>query len=526
MIYEERLYQIEAEDALMRDIDKGNPVIAVPTGAGKTKIMGGFIYKYLVKNPLHNILILANSEEILKQNHEAICRFFPGIIIGLYSSGLGSRTIEKITVAGIQSVHKKPDIFDHFNVVLIDEAHCVPSKGKGMYRRFLKDIPATRVGLSATIYRKGTGLIYEGEGAPFDILSYDLCTLDKFNELVDNGYLSKLFSKPTKLKMDTKQVKVSAGDYNQKALSEKFDREAITNAAVKETIKFGHNYESWLVFAIDIKHANHIHEKLLAAGIASSVLHSDTSHMRTEIIDDFKNKITRCVVSVGMVTTGFDAPNIDLIILLRPTKSPVLHVQMVGRGLRTNPGKDHCLVLDFAGNTARLGPINDVTVPGSRKKGKGGGEPIIKTCPECGCMHHPTVRICNVCNHVFEFKQKIKTVAEDVDVVRKSKEHIPPEWIRVTRVQYYVHSKIGKPDSLKVVYTCGLYTITDYVCLEHSGYAREKAINWLNFRWNGPLNEYPTTVEQAFNKRSHITIPKELLVLSERRYPEIIDYKL
>jgi len=197
---------------------------------------------------------------------------------------------------------------------------------------------------------------------------------------------------------------------------------------------------------------------------------------------------------------------------------------MVGRGLRIHSGKDHVLVLDFAGNTQRLGPINDPSLPGVKKNGDGGGEPIVKTCPNCGCLHHPTVKICDVCNHIFTFKQKIETQAKDVEVVRGPEE--PPKWMKVDQISYYIHNKIGKPDSLKVRYLCGLLSINDFICLEHKGYAREKAINWVNFRWTGPLNEYPTTISDLYEHRANIKTPQEILIKNNKKYPEIIDYRL
>jgi len=521
MEYEVRQYQIDCEDALLKDVLAGfNPVIAVPTGAGKTKIMGGFIYKYLEVKPADKILIISNTEDILKQDHEAIKRFFPGIIIGLYSAGLNSRTVQKITVGGIQSIYNKPELFRDFNVIIIDEAHTIPPKNSSMYMKFFNAIPGVRhIGLSATVYRMGTGYIYQGDKALFNKLSYDLSSMDDFNKLVEDGYLSELISKRTDLEMDTKGVKTTGGDFNQKDLSVKFDRDGITQDAIKESIEFGqHNYKSWLIFAIDIKHADHIAEELNRRGIKTRALHTGTKKDRPEIIRQFKAGEIRALSSVGMVTTGFDAPNIDLIILLRPTKSAVLHVQMIGRGLRKSPETDktHCLVLDFAGNTKRLGPINNVLIPMRKKKGEKKGEPPVKECPRCKCLVPPVMRICNVCGHVFEFKEKIRKRADDVEVVQKKK------WIDVSYVEYYIHKKTAGYDSLKVVYQCGMVQINEFVCLNHEGYPKMKADNWIKFRW--PVNHsHPRTVKEAFKHSDFLKVPKRLLVVRDKKYYNIED---
>ncbi|MES0340706.1 MAG: DEAD/DEAH box helicase [Candidatus Humimicrobiaceae bacterium] len=524
MVYEERRYQVECEDALLTDVLENNdchPVAAVPTGGGKTKILSSFIYKYLELRPTHKILVVSHTEDILLQDHAAIGNFFPGIKIGLYSAGLDSRTVEKITVAGIQSIYKKSaKLFKDFDLCIVDECHSVPTKGNGMYQQFFQKTNMIRVGLSATIFRTGHGYIYKGKGALFNKLSYDLCNMENFNKLVKDGYLSELYSKPAELQLDTKGVKTSAGDFSLKDMSSKFDRDSITEKAVIETVKFGKNYKSWLIFAIDIEHADNINNRLIQLGIKSEVLHSKTKNSRHDITSRFKKGETRCIVSVGMLQVGFDAPNIDLIVLLRPTKSPVLHVQMIGRGLRVClwSGKTHCLILDFAGNVDRLGPVNNVTVPTPGKK-KGKGKPITKMCLNCGCLHHPSVKVCNACNYEFIFTEKIKTTHGREEVVQKQKEI----WMSVTDVHYKIHRKNGSPNSLKVTYLCGIRSITEYVCYDHTNWkVKNKANHWVNMRWNRP-DEKPMNVQNLFYKCFMLSYPEKILVDTTYKYPHILD---
>ena len=125
--YQFRQFQADASVALLKDIEAGyHPLVAIPTGAGKTIILTRFIYLYLEKHPMHRILIVSHTETILTQDHETLSNVFEGIDIGLYSSGLKSRTIRKITVAGIQSIFRKPELFSDFDIVVIDEAHSIP----------------------------------------------------------------------------------------------------------------------------------------------------------------------------------------------------------------------------------------------------------------------------------------------------------------------------------------------------------------------------------------------------------------
>jgi len=527
MDYEFRQYQEDCENTLLADVLGTNdchPVVAIPTGGGKTKILSSFIYKYLDEKPTDRVLVLSHTATIVQQNWEALGSFFPGIHIGLYSSGLGSKTISKITVGGIQSVYRKRKKFTEFDLVIVDECHMIPTKGMGRYRTFFNTVECIRVGLSGSPFRTGHGYVHKGEGALFNHMSYDLCSMENFNQLVADGYLTELYSKPPELQMNVDGITESGGDFKLKELSKRFDRESITKEAIKELLKFGKKYKSWLVFAIDIDHANHINEELNRHGIQSVALHSKSKNDRHEIKDDFVHGRIRAIVSVGMITTGFDAPNIDLLVLLRPTSSPVLHVQMIGRGLRTNPGKTHCLVLDFAGNVSRLGPINAVEVPEpTKKKKKGMGSPIVKDCPRCGCLHHPTVKVCNVCGHKFKFEQKIKTRADEEEVVRTQS---PAKWMSVTDVKYNVHTKRGDPTApktLKVTYYCGLSTFSEYICYDHNGYAKRIANNWVRHRWK--FDVQPRSVQELHDYAKHLHIPMQIKVDMQGKYPRIIDFE-
>ena len=514
--YEFRQFQADASVALLKDIEDYHPLVAIPTGAGKTIILTRFIYLYLEKYPTHKILVVSHTENILKQDHATLSNVFEGINIGLYSSGLKSYTIRKITVAGIQSIFRKSELFSDFDIIVIDEAHLIQQKPNSMYQKLFKGMKSgyKRLGLSATIFRRQSGYLHEGEGAMFNKVSFDLSSSDAFMSLIEDGYLCDMIAKSTNYEMDVKGVKTTAGDYNQKALVEKFDRPHITDRAVKELIKYGKNYKSWLIFAIDIKHADSIHRTLLGLGIKSMCLHSRSKNERHSVTEAFKKRDIQALVSVGMVTTGFDAPNVDLICMLRPTKSPVLHIQMTGRGARPFPGKEHCLFLDFAGNTMRLGPINNVIVT---KKGKGNGKPPAKLCPDCGVIHHISVKVCNVCGHKFKFKQKITMKPWERDVLKRKEKVIPPEWLTVDNITYLIHQKPGKPDSLRVVYRCGLNQINEYICLDHTGYAKMVAENWVFYRW--PRNKpVPKDIIGLFNFSHYLKKPVKILVEKSGKY--------
>lgn len=525
--YEERQYQTECVNALYLDIiNNFNPLVAIPTAAGKTVILSRFIIRYLDKYPNNKIIVISHTKNILKQDFDTLEDFLPDYFIGLYSSGLEVKNIEQITVAGIQSIYRKKtrELFKNFNLCIVDEAHTIPTKQKSMYQQFFSVCNYQRVGLTATPFRTKYGYIYEGKKAMFNKLSYDLTSMDNFNNLIENKYLCELYPFPPGLQLNIENVKVTGEDYNLKDLDFNINREEITNEAIKQLIAYGKNYKSWLIFAINIEHAHNINLELKKQGINSEEYHSNNDD--DEIIENFKSGKIRAIVSIGKLTTGFDAPNIDLICLLRPTMSPVLHVQMIGRGLRICPQKKHCIVLDFAGNTARLGAINAMTI--HKRTGKKKGKLITKACPFCGCLYHPTVKTCGFCGHKFIFKEKLKPKADNVKLIKKS---LKPEykWHDVTNVFYSIHKKKNTPDTLKVTYYCGLFSITEYLCFDHTiargfkGYARKEALGWLSKRVNVPSIVFGSNITTyiVYKISKKLKVPKKIYIDVSEKWPKI-----
>jgi len=518
MKFEHRAYQEEAAEALYAAIrdPQCKPVIAVPTGAGKTWIMSLFFKKYLKENPDNEILVLSHTQNIVEQDAAALEIAFPDKTIAVYSSGLGRKEHAQITVGGIQSVIKNPKKFRWANLVLIDEVHSVNHGKVGSYRKLLDKMHSDVVGMSATVFRTGHGYIYKGKDTLFNHLAYDLTSIENFNKLVDDGYLTKLISVAPKTQLDSSKVKKSGGDYNVRKLSEEHNTAAITEQAIQDALYYGKKYNHWLVFAIDITHAIAICDSLNVHGIKSDVLHSRMSADRTAVLDSFHNGEIRALVSVGMLTTGYDSPQVDLILMLRPTMSAVLHVQMIGRGLRVHPGKEHCLVLDYAGNTARLGPINDVIVPKSERDGKGVGEAPTKNCPKCATITYTRAKVCESCGHEFVFEVKITKEASTAEMLATSAKK-KEVWLKVDTIQYSIHRKPGKPDSILIIYHCGIQRIKEYLLVEYGGYAGRLAIHKLAYRgYKGKL-----TSAHVYQARATLKKPTSILVDFSSKYKNI-----
>lgn len=503
-----RPYQTEAINAIFNYFysgKKGNPLVVAPTGSGKSIMISLFCDIVFKKWPNQKILIISHVKEILRQNYRVIREHMNNKVIGLYSAGLRSKTLKDITIASIQSIYNKPELFDQFDIIIVDEAHTIPHIKNGRYHKFFSQVEKPVIGFTATPFRLGTGYLHMGAGAFFDDIVYTI----SIKELQDAGYLCKLSSKGTKKRLDASKIRKQAGDYILSELSLAFDRDRITRNIVQELLSYKDLRKKWLVFAIDIAHAENITAELKIAGIKTACVHSRMEGNRDKIIQDFKDGRYQALVSVAVLTTGFDAPDVDLIVLIRPTASPVLHVQIIGRGLRPYSGKEDCLILDFAGNLMRNGPID---APVIKLKGKGNGEAIMKECDHCYEIVHAAVRICPCCGKPFKFRHKLLSHSANKAVLSIE------EWHPVDDIKYFNYTGSRKIPMLKVSYFCGLRRFNEYVCLEHSGYAKHKAQHW--WRRRSP-EQPPETAQQALELSDSLNTPIKILVNEGGKFPTI-----
>ena len=498
----------------------GNPLVVIPTAGGKSLVMAAFIEGVLKAWPDQRILIVTHVRELIAQNHAEMIGLWPEAPAGIYSAGLGKREAQaRILFAGIQSIHRRAQEVGHTDLVLIDEAHLIPGNSSTMYRRFLDGLarinPALKViGLTATPFRLDSGMLHEGKNALFTDIAYEAPVRD----LIDAGYLSPLVSKQPATRLDVSKVGTRAGDFIQRDLAAAVDQEAITRAAVTEIIAHGLDRKSWLTFCSGVDHARHVAEEFARQGIICSTIFGDTpKEERDAIIAAFKRGEIRALASMGVLTTGFNAPAVDLIALLRPTKSAGLYVQMVGRGTRLAPGKENCLVFDFAGNVRRHGPI-DLVRP-KRPGDGGGGEAPTKVCPMCESIIALSATECPDCGHVFPAREvKIAPTAATLPVLSPK-----AQWLPVHGVSYSRHDKLGGLPSLKVTYNCGLRSYSEWVCIEHQGYARQKAADWWCKR--APGCPVPLTVAEAIAEAKRLVRPSEISVRPSGRYVEVSGYR-
>jgi len=538
-----RWYQRRGAKKIFESLEKGNhPCGVFPTGSGKTIIICSLTSKYLDNYIENDVLIISHRKKILSQNHSALSKYFPDNEIGMYSAGLKSKTIKKITVAGIQSIWRKPELFQNVGLIIIDEAHLINHSDEGMYRDFLGKIPAQFVGLTATPFRLGHGYIYKGENAIFNDLAYDLSSTENYNKLVSQGYLSPMYSMKTKFVVDTSDIKLKGKEFDQESSKKKFDRDSITDVACNEIVRVAaeERLKKWLIFAIDIEHAENICSKIKSLGVSCVCIHSKVK-MQDERLEMYENGIYKCAVNVDMLTTGLDIAKIDLIGVLKPTQSPALHVQILGRGGRPvySEGYDlskrserlkaikngvapKCLVLDFAGNVNRLGPINSVMIEENydKAKSKGNGEAITKICPNCETIAYAASRNCEQCGHKFEFLQKITEKSSTSEIVTSLQKLANGIILEVDSVSYSVHQKIGKPSSLLVKYFCNSQVIREYVSIDHGGYARHLANQWIRCRIKHGERK-PRNLSELFKIKGDLRVPKQIVVKMVNGYTNV-----
>lgn len=515
-----RPYQQVAVDSIYRYFDQqtGNPLIVIPTAGGKSLVMGCFIEGVLKAFPDQRILVVTHVRELIEQNHGELVGIWPEAPAGIFSAGLKKRDIHaRILFAGIQSIHRRVYDVQQCDLVLIDEAHLIPRSSNTMYRRFLDGLkrinPLLKViGFTATPYRMDSGRLEDGDDAIFTDIAYEVSVRD----LIDQGYLSPLVSKQMETQLDVAGVGTRGGEFIARELEAAVDQDTITQKAVAEIIGYGQDRRSWLVFCSGVDHAYHVRDAIRAHGFSCETIVGDTPGAEREaLVAAFKRGELRCLTNANVLTTGFNAPAVDLIAMLRPTKSAGLYVQIVGRGCRLAPGKTDCLILDFAGNIARHGPIDAIK---PKKPGEGDGAAPVKTCPECKSILPTNTRVCPDCQYVFPPpKPNIVPVASTLDILTRVG---PPEWVDVTQVHYARHDKPGKPPSLRVDYSCGLSSHREWICVEHSGYPRQKAATWWAARAPGlPL---PGSVEEALALAGRLRRPSQIAVRPSGRYTEVV----
>lgn len=570
-----RAYQLEAVEAVdsALRVENARPCIVLPTGAGKSPVIAWTIQRFAKEYPPLRTLVLAHVQELVQQNADKMRIVWPEARIGIYSAGLGSRDMNyRTTFASIQSIWKRACDFDPFDLIIIDEAHLIPLKNNGMYRKFLADAKLVNphvciVGFTATAYRLDGGIIC----GPEFILSH-VAYEANVKDLIEQGYLCRLRSKAGDASANVANVHTQKGEFVTSELMGVVT--PLVQKAVGEAVSMLVDRKSVLFFGVTVEHANQISLALSAHGFYAPVIHAGTpAGERASLIQRFTAGELRGLCNVNVLTTGFDAQRVDAIVMLRPTQSPGLYYQMVGRGLRTHESKSDVLVLDFAGNIARHGPIDCVKghKPGTQRcleckeifskaatECPACGWYLKVACPncetlvrfgtaqcteckfwiigkdcrgeDCGVRNPMTATICINCHRPFPRLER--DVEHDTKASAKPILSSDKPWeVPVKKVLIEVHEKPGKPPSLKVTYRGDLESHREWICLEHTGSIQYRARKWWERRFGAPV---PTTIAEATGglfglrelEKRLTEITEFVRVRQSGKYTEVIDWGL
>jgi DNA repair protein RadD len=526
-----RPYQTESVAAVyayLRGHDD-NPCVVIPTGGGKTPVMAT-ICKDAVMTWGGRVLVIAHVKELLEQTAGKLRLVCPELEFGIYSAGLGRRdTKAPVIVAGIQSVYKRACELGPFDLILVDEAHMIPPEGDGMYQQFLSEMKVVNslvrvVGFTATPYRLKSGLIC----TPDHFLNA-VCFEVGVRELIVQGYLSPLVTKAGINKPDTSRLHVRAGEFVANEVEDLMDQEHLVRAACGELVSWTQDRSAVLIFASGVRHGEHVVAALRANhGVECGFVTGETpTTERDATLKAFRDGQLKYLCNVNVLTTGFDAPHIDCVAMLRPTLSPGLYYQMVGRGFRLHPGKRNCLVLDFGGNVVRHGPVDAIRV---KEQSGGNGQAPAKDCPECLSLIAAGYSVCPDCGYEFPppERKKHEARASDADILAGQ---VTDRTYEVRDVAYSVHVKRDDPEAprtMRVDYRIFLDRwVSEWVCFEHDGYARQKAVGWWKRRSPDPVpDSAERAVELAEAGALRSTHKITVRSVAGEKYDRIVGYEL
>ncbi len=419
-VFQLRDYQQEAVSAVLKHFQKTNEsaVIVLPTGSGKSLVIAE-----LARLAKRKILVLTHVKELVEQNHQKYESY--GVTAGIYSAGLKLKeTQHQVTFASIQSAARNLDDFNEpYSLIIIDECHRVNlssaelakeiAKGESkngskdgykdeskeqsqerpssnQYQQIIEKLMQVNpdvklLGLTATPYRLGMGWIYKKhyhgfmrseEKRPFEHCIYEL----PLRYLIKRQYLTEPNLVDATIEhYDFSSLRTSAsGEYSPTDINHLLNKNPrVTQSIIEQVIELGHKRQGIMVFAATVEHAKEVFS-YLPAKLSALITGATDNTERDKLIKAFKRKEIKYLVNVSVLTTGFDAPHVDMIAILRPTQSVSLYQQIIGRGLRLSDNKKDCLVIDYTGNDF------DLYHPEvGEKKPNSKSQPVQVVCPSC-----------------------------------------------------------------------------------------------------------------------------------------------
>lgn len=391
-MYQLRPYQQQAVDAVIQYFRRRSEpaVLVLPTGAGKSLVIAE-----LARKAKGRVLVLAHVKELVAQNHgkyQAL-GLQEGLQADLFSAGLGQKeNLRRVVFGSIQSVARNlPRFSEPVSLVIIDECHRVGEEEDSQYHQLIGHLkshnPALKIlGLTATPYRLGLGYIYNyhyrGMVRTTEPRFFADCIFElPLRQMIKQGYLTppRLIDAPAVHYDFSRLLPRENGLFSDADIERELKRQTrVTPHIVRQIIEYAQDRQGVMIFAATVEHAREV-TGLLPDGAAALITGETPLPERDRLIDAFKARTLKFLVNVAVLTTGFDAPHVDLIVVLRPTESISLYQQIIGRGLRLAEQKQECLILDYAGNAY------DLFAPEiGEPKPAADTVPVQVLCPACG----------------------------------------------------------------------------------------------------------------------------------------------
>lgn len=363
MAFQLRPYQAEAVDSGVRYLQGNtnkNALMILPTGSGKSVVIANLVAPLLGK-----VVVLQPSKEILEQNYAKYIGY--GYQASIYSASAGQKKINRVTFCTIGSVINKLHLFNGLESIIIDECHLVNSNG-GMYDTFIKAFPKAKVlGLTATPYRLHSSL----EGAQLKFLNrtkvkifHEILYYVQNDVLFNAGFLSKLeYFSFNVVDRSMLQLNTSGTDFTEQSIKRHNKAIDMPSIIVKYAIRLLDKRPNLLIFCSLIEEAQNVTRRIPGSVILTGETKKDE---RERILSQFKSGKIRCVVNVGVLTTGFDYPELEVVLIARSTMSLALYYQIVGRVMRIAPNKKDAWIVDLGSNVSFFGKIETMKIEQTR----------------------------------------------------------------------------------------------------------------------------------------------------------------
>ncbi len=504
------------------------PIVVMPTGSGKSVVIAELVRLIFETWPEDHprTLIIVPSKELAEQNAEKLRSMIPGhLSVGFYSASLGKRQPDADVVVGtIGTIASCAHILGNIRMVIVDECHLIRPDGAGRYRKFLNDLAKycvfRVVGFTATPFRGDGVWLTDGKDPLFTGIAHEV----HMPPLMQAGFLAPMvLPGQSATRIDVSDVSIATtGDYQVDELDEAVRR--YLPSVVNDCLSLAADRSKWLAFTPTVESASELVGLLIGAGISATLVCGETPKAeREKFVAQFRAGHVRCLVTVMALAVGFDVPDVDCLIWCRPTISPVLYVQGLGRGMRIATGKVNCLWLDFTDTTDRMGPVDKIRGRIKRATQNKRGEAPSTICEACGNQIPTNARICPECGHeiprpVIEYSEVSRSAVLSAHQAQRINHYA------VTNVTYHLHHKEGSPDSMRVEYWSGLRVVVrEYLCPEHSGFAKEKAMRWAALRMPDAVVDGTRSMVALALKKARK--PSSVLVNESGKWPEIVSFE-